>query len=130
MRAELAAERIPSNSIIDTFCLMAAGCLFIFPGFISDALAILLLIPGLRHILLARAVTTMRSQGFQSQNVHFEASASNAGPVSWTCATFSSAPAAEPMRPELRGNAVVIDCEAEDITRGNDSAPGNPKNSG
>ena len=120
MQMELAAGRIPSNPIIDTFCLMAAGCLFLFPGFVSDVIAVLLIIPGVRHLLLSLFVTKMRSQGFQGQTMHFASSSVDAsdgsGPVTWTCTTFGTGPQ-PPLGPsaerELRGNAVVIDCEPE-----------------
>ncbi|SBW09352.1 putative Phage T7 F exclusion suppressor FxsA [uncultured delta proteobacterium] len=129
MQTELAAGRLPSGQIADTFCLMVAGWLFVFPGFVSDVLAVLLLIPGVRHILLSFAVAKMRRQGFQSQTVQFESSADGSGPVSWTCTTYGNAPGAEPERPELRGNAVIIDCEPEVITRDDDTS-NNPKKPG
>lgn len=132
MQAELAAGRLPSGQIADTFCLMIAGCLFLFPGFVSDVLAVLLLIPGIRHLLLSLFVSRLRSQGFQSQTVQFESTADGSGPVTWTCATYgssSSRPEAE--QPHLHGNAVVIDCEPEVITRDDnkDAGPGGPANS-
>lgn len=122
MQAELAAGRMPSGQIVDTFCLMIAGCLFIFPGFVSDALAVLLIIPGFRHILLSFAATKLRAQGFQSQTVHFESSSGGQGPVTWTCTTYGDAthPLHGEKGPERRGNAVVIDCEPEVITKDND----------
>ena len=131
MQAELAAGRMPSGQIIDTFCLMIAGCLFIFPGFVSDALAVLLIIPGFRHILLSFAAAKLRAQGFQSQAVRFESSSGAEGPVTWTCTTYGSAPPLHGERePERRGNAVVIDCEPEVITSDedtpDDSRPGDP----
>lgn len=119
MQAELAAGRMPSNQIIDTFCLMIAGCLFIFPGFISDAIAVLLIIPGVRHILLSLFVSTLRSRGFQAQTMHFESS-DGSGPVTWTCTTYGTESTRnEPDRHELHGNAVVIDCDPE-VTSSND----------
>lgn len=46
-----AAERgkIPLNTLFDGFCIVAAGILLILPGFLSDLVAILLLIPRLRN---------------------------------------------------------------------------------
>lgn len=138
MQAELAAGKMPSGQIIDTFCLMIAGCLFIFPGFVSDALALLLIIPGFRHILLSFAAAKLRARGFQSQTVHFESSSGEEGPVTWTCTTYggSAPPPHGREKPERRGNAVVIDCEPEVITRDEDgpdnagtdgSGPNSPK---
>ena len=127
LQTELAAGRLPSNPIIDTFCLMVAGWLFLFPGFISDGIAVLLIIPGVRQLLFSLFVAKMRSKGFQGQTVHFESSSGGTtGPVTWTCTTFGTG-SAEPSRhvtgQELRGNAVVIDCEPEVITT--DDEPSN-----
>ena len=125
MQAELAAGRLPSGQIIDTFCLMIAGWLFIFPGFVSDALALLLIVPGVRQLLLSLAVSKLRAQGFQSQSMQFESSSDGSGPVTWTCTTYgSTSPPPPPLRDaghsEPRGNAVVIDCEPEPGTRDDD----------
>lgn len=120
MRAELAEGRVPASPIIDTFCLMAAGCLFIFPGFVSDALALLLIIPGIRRPLGAIVTRSMQARGFQGQTVHFRAASGEAGPVRWTCTTYGTGGTGTPgsggLFPdrEKRGNAVVIDCEPED----------------
>jgi Protein affecting phage T7 exclusion by the F plasmid len=116
MQAELAAGRMPSNQIIDTFCLMIAGCLFIFPGFASDILAVLLIIPLFRTLLLSLTVSKLRHQGFQAQTVHFSSSNDDSGPVTWTCSTYSTSTNTEQPPRALRGNAVVIDCEPEVIT--------------
>ena len=124
MRAELSEGRIPSNPLVDTFCIMVAGCLFIFPGFISDVIALLLIIPGVRYLLLALAVRKMKSQGFQSQTVHFRTSSDGSGPVTWTSATYgtNSTNGDDRYSPDLerRGNTVVIDCEPEVIEGGPD----------
>ncbi len=119
MQAELAAGRLPSGQIADTFCLMIAGWLFLFPGFVSDVLALILIIPGMRHLLLSFALNRMRAHGFQGQTVHV-AAPDGSGPVTWTCTTFGGDSQQRPgnSRTELHGNAVVIDCEAEDVTPG------------
>lgn len=51
MRNALRQGREPLESLFDGFCLMAAGFLLIFPGFVSDALALFLLFPGARRFL-------------------------------------------------------------------------------
>lgn len=43
--------RVPLGELFDGFCVVGAGILLIFPGFISDVLAILLLIPYVRSQL-------------------------------------------------------------------------------
>ncbi|MDL2209229.1 FxsA family protein [Desulfovibrio sp. OttesenSCG-928-O18] len=128
MRAEIEQGRIPSNPLVDTFCIMIAGCLFIFPGFISDIIALLLIIPGVRYLLMALAVRKMKTQGFQSQTVHFQSSSSDSGQATWTCTTFGTGSAGstggERYAPDLerRGSTVVIDCEPELIEAGTDEA--------
>lgn len=51
MRQQLARGEFPADGMFDGLCLTFAGLLFLFPGFISDGLALLLLIPPLRRIL-------------------------------------------------------------------------------
>lgn len=114
IQSDLAAGRLPANPLVDAFCLMAAGWLFVFPGFVSDAIALLLIIPGVRHILLTLFAAIMKKRGFASQTVHFESSSGDSG-VTWTCATFGGTEHAETRDPhEKRGNALIIDCEPEE----------------
>jgi UPF0716 protein FxsA len=40
------------SSIVDSYAKIAAGCLLIMPGFITDALGIALLVPPLRNLML------------------------------------------------------------------------------
>lgn len=114
MQAELASGRIPSTPIVDTFCLMVAGWLFVFPGFVSDILAVLLIIPFVRQALFALLASRLKAHGFQAQTMHFE-SQDGGGGASWTYTTFGG-DATE--RNEQRGNAVIIDCEAEAVEEG------------
>ena len=58
-RASLAAGRLPVAAGFDSLCLLVAGGLFILPGFVSDALALLLLVPPVRfglRLLLGRTL--------------------------------------------------------------------------
>ncbi len=52
-RAQESLDRgiTPMGALFDGICLFAAGMLFIFPGFVSDLLALCLLVPQIRHIL-------------------------------------------------------------------------------
>ena len=113
IQSELIAGRVPSNQIVDTFCLMIAGWLFIFPGFLSDILAVLLIIPAVRNLMLSLATAKLRNQGFHSQTTHFTATADGSGQTTWTCTTHGTASTETQGSRELRGNAVIIDCEPE-----------------
>ena len=44
--------RLAVGSIVDTYARIAAGCLLIVPGFITDALGLALLVPPLRGLML------------------------------------------------------------------------------
>ncbi len=45
----------PARSLFDGACLLAAGALFVFPGFLTDAVAVLLLLPPVRWVLFLLA---------------------------------------------------------------------------
>jgi len=60
LQSELAAGRTPTQHVGEGALLMAAGALFVFPGFITDALALLCLIPPTRRLILAVALSQLR----------------------------------------------------------------------
>jgi UPF0716 protein FxsA len=59
-RAEAAAGRVPSRSIADGVLVLLAGVLLLAPGFVTDAIGLVLLLPpvraGIRPLLLRRFV--------------------------------------------------------------------------
>jgi UPF0716 protein FxsA len=72
MREEMRAGRMPADSLIDAFMILLAGILFVWPGVLTDFVAIGLLIPPIRALIKrgARAwirqnveVHTMRIRG-------------------------------------------------------------------
>ena len=57
VRAALARDELPGRALFDGACVALAGLLLMIPGFVSDAVAILLLLPPLRSLafrLIAR----------------------------------------------------------------------------
>ncbi len=50
-RAQLARGRMPVEAGFDALCLAVAGVLLVLPGFLTDALALLLLLPPVRQVL-------------------------------------------------------------------------------
>src|SRR3546814_13232743 len=58
-RASLDRGEMPVRELFDGLCLFAAGILLMTPGFFTDALALLLLLPPLRHLLAERLVRSM-----------------------------------------------------------------------
>lgn len=55
IRVALQRGQLPLNDLFDGICLVAAGALLITPGFLTDTIGFLLLIPlartGLRHLI-------------------------------------------------------------------------------
>jgi UPF0716 protein FxsA len=54
--------RLPFEPMLDSYAVIVAGLLLIMPGFLSDAIALLLLIPPVRHALLRRTVPAAMRQ--------------------------------------------------------------------
>jgi len=60
-RGQLAQGQMPVDEAFDGLCLAVAGFLLILPGFLTDAMALVLLLPPVRRSLrswLGRAVVT------------------------------------------------------------------------
>ena len=66
LRAALAEGKEPGHSIIDAACFAAAAILLIIPGFVSDALALILLLPATRHWLLRRTAAHFETRVYRS----------------------------------------------------------------
>ena len=69
LRAALAEGREPGRSIIDAACFAAAGILLIIPGFVSDLLAVILMLPVTRHWLLRRTAAHFETRIYRSTGV-------------------------------------------------------------
>lgn len=54
LQSELAAGRLPATELIEGIALLIVGALLCVPGFITDVLGGLMLIPPLRHALASR----------------------------------------------------------------------------
>ncbi len=49
---QVAAEgRLPSDELADGLVLVVSGVLLLTPGFLTDVIALLLLLPGVRHVV-------------------------------------------------------------------------------
>jgi UPF0716 protein FxsA len=69
LRAALAEGKEPGHSIIDAACFAAAGILLIIPGFVSDLLAAVLMLPVTRHWLLRRTAAHFETRVYRSTGV-------------------------------------------------------------
>ncbi len=54
--------RLAVGSIVDSYAKIAAGCLLIVPGFITDALGLALLVPPLRALMLRAMLPGLAGQ--------------------------------------------------------------------
>ncbi|MEE8516872.1 MAG: FxsA family protein [Alphaproteobacteria bacterium] len=79
----LEAGTFPARELFDGLCLIVAGVLLLTPGFATDALGLVLFVPGLR-LILARALWQMllrtdsvrfqfRGGGMDQPHHHYEA---------------------------------------------------------
>ncbi|MBX5443481.1 MAG: FxsA family protein [Solirubrobacteraceae bacterium] len=65
--AAVAEGRVPTREVLDGVCVIAGGLAMLAPGFITDAVGILLLLPPtravFRRVALANVATRMAAQG-------------------------------------------------------------------
>jgi UPF0716 protein FxsA len=62
IRAELDAGRIPGAHLVDGGLVLLAGMLLVIPGFVTDSLGILLLLPPVRALVRGRLRRRFRVQ--------------------------------------------------------------------
>lgn len=55
VQEELEAGRIATHELFNGFCLLVAGVLMLTPGFITDAIGFLLLLPAFRNLIWSQA---------------------------------------------------------------------------
>jgi UPF0716 protein FxsA len=53
---QLAVQNTPSKEVADGVCLLGAGLLLVVPGFLTDALGLLLLLPPIRSVVAGALV--------------------------------------------------------------------------
>jgi UPF0716 protein FxsA len=53
-KEQIAAGNMPTNEMVDGVCLLIAGVLLVVPGFVTDAVGLLLLLPPFRVLLRRR----------------------------------------------------------------------------
>ncbi len=51
MQEQIVAGKMPSNEILDGVCLLLAGAFLLVPGFVTDVVGLLLLLPPFRLVL-------------------------------------------------------------------------------
>ena len=80
-RASLDRGKLPMQELLDGVCLLIAGALLLTPGFVTDAVGTLLLVPPLRWPLQVWAVRWMMTHG--SVTVNADGSVHGAASAHW-----------------------------------------------
>jgi len=107
VQAEIEAGRFPARQVFDGLCLLIAGALLLTPGFITDGLGFILLVPLTRQAIAAGLLSRLHVQ--------------TAGPG------YSNGPARDPSRDPSHGHrGDVIDGEFHDLTDSGAEPDGEP----
>jgi len=67
-QAEMEAQRLPVRELFDGICLIFAGAMLLTPGFLTDTVGFILLVPPLRALLGRYVWRVLR----KTKGVHFE----------------------------------------------------------
>ena len=65
MRASVAAGQLPARELMEAMLLVCCGALLLAPGLLTDTLALCVLIPGVRSLLVAAVTRWMSRQNGQ-----------------------------------------------------------------
>lgn len=99
MQATVAAGKVPSGEIVDGALVILAGALMIAPGFISDGVAILLLLPPTRAVVRHAILRRIRAGGIVTSVI---TGPGRRGPDrTWDAESWEEPPGAPGDRPEL-----------------------------
>jgi UPF0716 protein FxsA len=70
LRIELEMGRMPAETLWDGLCTLVAGCLFLIPGFLTDIIGLLFLLPPIREII-KRLLKTWVAERLMQGTWHF-----------------------------------------------------------
>jgi UPF0716 protein FxsA len=71
LRSSLAAGEMPTKSLVDGGLIVAAGAMCIVPGFVSDSIGLLLLVPPVRSFMRNRLIARWSIPGASRITRHF-----------------------------------------------------------
>ena len=71
---EVAAGRFPARQVFDGLCLLITGTLLLLPGFITDAVGFILLVPVIRHFVMSNLTSRIQAHtsGMSDATAHPE----------------------------------------------------------
>ena len=61
VRDEVSAGRLPACQVFDGLCLLIAGTLLLLPGFITDAVGFILLVPVIRLFVMSNLTSRIQT---------------------------------------------------------------------
>lgn len=83
LQSSLAQGQLPANALLHSLLIFLSGAFFTFPGYISDVIGLVLLIPGSRH-LVAYAMKKKLEQKMRDGSMRFAAGGFGPGGFSFT----------------------------------------------
>lgn len=94
LRRTVLAGKVPSAELVDGALVLFAGALMITPGFLSDALAILLLLPPSRAVFRQVVLRRLRARGGLFRVVSSAPTARRRGPADdvWDAESWEDPP--------------------------------------
>ena len=117
LQQSMAQGALPGSPLFDGLCLMASGWLFLLPGFVSDFIALLLLLPFVRRGMLALLAGYMKGKGATGHTVHTQTGYMDEnGRMVWKESTTVAEDAQE-LEQKRANSAVIIDCDVQDVTK-------------
>lgn len=120
LQQNIMQDAVPDSPFFDGLCLMAAGWLFLFPGFVSDFIALLLLLPFVRRAMLALLAGRVGKNKFSQtgrETVYTRTGyMDETGRMVWKESTTVS-DRGQKTDQERSPDTVIIDCDAEDVTK-------------
>ncbi len=79
LNQRVAAGELPAREMVDGLVLAIGGALLLTPGFMTDALGFICLLPGLRHWLLGRLLAQWQAKMMASQRASWGEQRSESG---------------------------------------------------
>jgi UPF0716 protein FxsA len=101
MQATVAQGRVPSRELVDGALVILAGALMIAPGFISDVLAVLLLLPPTRAVVRSLVLRRIRAGGAFASVISQPMRRGGPGGDVWDAESWEDPPHPPTGRPEL-----------------------------
>ncbi|HIC79791.1 MAG TPA: FxsA family protein [Kiloniellaceae bacterium] len=105
-RAQMDQGQLPAREMFEGICLVLAGALLLVPGFVTDALGLLLFVPPFREVLRRFIGHRLAARGGQGRTRIF-VDGQEVNPNSWE--------GGGPARPDDDRRSTVIDGDFEEV---------------